>query len=178
VRAQAPREPQFEVASIKPNTTGEVNVTLGFAQRESPVYALVRDKGDRLGPQLRPAAADCPKLLAAARSGTPLPASARILCGSRVGSGTLAIGGLTMDQIASSFWPLVGRIVVNRTGFEGSFDLDLNFAPEGSQPGTATSSDQPSTFTAVQEQLGLRLDAVRAPIDVLAVERVERPTSD
>jgi len=153
--------------------------------RELPQYALVRVKPDGpLGARLRPAAADCAAIMAAAQKGTPPPRSDRILCGSRGGPGTLAIGGMTMDQIASGFWTRLGRVVINRTELQGTFDLDLDFAPEP-PAGAPTPSldaappaDSPSIFTAVQEQLGLKLESTRGPVKVLVVDRVERPTED
>jgi uncharacterized protein (TIGR03435 family) len=111
--------------------------------------------------------------MAAAQKGTPPPRSDRILCGSRGGPGTIAIGGMTMDQIAAGFWTRLGRVVINRTGLQGNFDLDLEFAPD-----LATPSDSPSIFTAVEEQLGLKLESTKGPVDVLVVERVERPVED
>jgi uncharacterized protein (TIGR03435 family) len=63
--------------------------------------------------------------------------------------------------------------VVNRTGLTGEFDVDLRFMPESS---AAAAPEFPSIFTAVQEQLGLRLQPDRAPVRV--IDSVERPTSD
>ncbi len=150
--------------------------------RELPQYALLRAKPDgAVGPRLRPAAADCPALLAAAQKGTPIPRSNRVLCGSQSRPGTIAIGGMTMDQIATGLWLQLGRVVSNRTGLEGRFDLDLDFAPEpvgGAVSADAPASDAPSIFTAVQEQLGLKLESTKGPVEVLVIDRVERPTED
>jgi uncharacterized protein (TIGR03435 family) len=162
-----------------------VKLAVHREMRELPIYALVRAKPEGpLGPRLRPAAADCVALMAAAQKGTPLPPANRILCGSRSRGGTLAIGGMTMDQIALGLWPQLGRVVVDRTGLQGSFDLDLDFAPEA--PAAASTgasdaspqSDAPSIFTAVQEQLGLKLESTKGPVEVLVIDRVERPTED
>ena len=79
-----------------------------------------------------------------------------------------------MDHIAVSLWPLVGRPVINRTSIAGQFDFDLDFSPEGPQG----VPDKPSVFTAVQEQLGLRLDPQRARMEVLVIDRIERPTEN
>jgi uncharacterized protein (TIGR03435 family) len=74
------------------------------------------------------------------------------------------------------------RTVVDQTGLQGPWDLTLTYTPEPSQiaqgaisPGVQPTFDPngPSIFTAVQEQLGLKLEATRAPVDVLAIERVE-----
>jgi uncharacterized protein (TIGR03435 family) len=153
-------------------------------KRELPVYELVRARADgSLGPRVRTSTTDCVALLAAARQGTPLPPSNRVLCGARGGPGKLTVGGMTMDQLAGILWPRVGRTVINRTGIEGSYDLDLDFAPAapaGVQPPALdiVGADAPSIFTAVQEQLGLRLESAKAPVDVLVVEHVERPSDE
>jgi uncharacterized protein (TIGR03435 family) len=67
------------------------------------------------------------------------------------------------------------RVVIDRTGLEGAWDFELTFT---SPDVTAVSADAPSLFTALQEQLGLKLDATRGPVEVLVVDRVERPTPD
>jgi uncharacterized protein (TIGR03435 family) len=91
---------------------------------------------------------------------------------------------MTMDQISSGLWPQLGRVVVDRTGLPGSFDLDLDFAPESpaaastGAPDAPPQSDAPSIFTAVQEQLGLKLESTSGPVEVLVIDRVERPTED
>jgi uncharacterized protein (TIGR03435 family) len=165
--------------------TDRVKLAVHREMREIPIYALVRVKpGGPLGPRLRPAAVDCVALMAAAQKGTPLPPSNRILCGTRARAGTIAIGGMTMDQIALGLWPQLGRVVVDRTGLQGSFDLDLDFGLESPAAGSTGASDAPpqsdapSIFTAVQEQLGLKLESTRGPVEVLVIDRVERPTED
>ncbi|HET9361248.1 MAG TPA: TIGR03435 family protein, partial [Vicinamibacterales bacterium] len=78
------------------------------------------------------------------------------------------------------------RQVVDRTGLTGNWDFEMTFAPEaapGALPPGADAAppldpDAPNFFTAVQEQLGLKLDATKGPVDVLVVERIERPTPD
>jgi uncharacterized protein (TIGR03435 family) len=64
------------------------------------------------------------------------------------------------------------RIVVDRTGLQGGFAVDLEWSPD------QTASDQPSIFTAAQEQLGLKLESTRGPVDVLGIDHVEKPTPD
>jgi uncharacterized protein (TIGR03435 family) len=78
----------------------------------------------------------------------------------------------------------VGRMVLDRTGLSGAFDLDLEWTPErtalagDASPGAPPASEGPSIFTALQEQLGLKLDSRRGPVDVLVIDHVERPTVD
>ena len=65
--------------------------------------------------------------------------------------------------------------VINRTGLSGEFDLDLRFTPESS---SAPAPEFPSIFTAVQEQLGLRLQSERGPVPVLVIDSIQRPNPD
>jgi len=63
-----------------------------------------------------------------------------------------------------------GRVVVDRTGLAGGWDFDLKWSP----PNTPNPDpDRPSIFTALQEQLGLRLDATTGPVEVLVIDRLE-----
>jgi uncharacterized protein (TIGR03435 family) len=78
---------------------------------------------------------------------------------------------------------VVRRPVVDETGLGGQFDLDVFFAPEGQGgalvgPPPVAVSDAPALFTALQDDLGLKLDARRAPVDVLVVDRIERPSEN
>jgi uncharacterized protein (TIGR03435 family) len=66
------------------------------------------------------------------------------------------------------------RPVIDRTGLTGEFDLDLEFAPFDSD---AADSNAPSLFTAIQ-QLGLRLEITKAPLDALVIDRAERPDAN
>ena len=92
-----------------------------------------------------------------------------------------------MAQLARTLgnFPAVGRAVVDRTGLEGVYDWTLewtpafNAAPAGGSPlANPDAAAGVSLFTALREQLGLKLDAQRAPIDVLVVDRAELPTPD
>jgi uncharacterized protein (TIGR03435 family) len=89
--------------------------------------------------------------------------------------GRLVGHAITMTMLVSllSQMPAIGRLVVDRTDLDGTFDLELAFAPpNGSDP------DAPSIFTAVQEQLGLKLVSTRTPVDVLIIDRAEHPTEN
>lgn len=88
---------------------------------------------------------------------------------------------VTMDEFVSVLQrAILDRPVVNKTGLTGRYDFDLEWAPDETEFGgeiPAASSDAPSPplFTAVQEQLGLRLEATRGPISTLVVDKAERP---
>ena len=83
--------------------------------------------------------------------------------------------GLLATNIATL--PDVGRVVHDRTGLHGRFDVELKFNP---QVATATSTvgTDPSIFAALQEQLGLKLEPTRGPVEVIAIDQIERPTAD
>jgi uncharacterized protein (TIGR03435 family) len=67
---------------------------------------------------------------------------------------------------------------VDRTGLTGIYDLELRFSGEPVAGAPPPSPDAPSIFTALQEQLGLKLDAERETVDVLVIDRIERPTEN
>lgn len=73
---------------------------------------------------------------------------------------------------------MVARPVIDHTGLKSYFTYQLEYEPIGTTDSAREPSKLPSIFTALQEQLGLRLDATRAPVDVLVIDRIERPTPD
>jgi uncharacterized protein (TIGR03435 family) len=87
-------------------------------------------------------------------------------------NGHLTAKRVTAEMLARILANELERPVVNRTGIEGAFDVDLEWTPEqNTDPG-------PSIFTAIQERLGLKLESQRAPVDVLIVDRVDRPSAN
>ena len=72
--------------------------------------------------------------------------------------------------------PDIDRRIVDRTGLTETFDIDFVWTPDRSGPGAAPPADVVSIFTALQEQLGLKLESRREPADVVVIESVERPT--
>jgi uncharacterized protein (TIGR03435 family) len=156
------------------------NLVVHQETRELPVYALVLARADgKFGPQLNRSDVDCAAL---ARSGGPPPTGPATAasqgrpigpCSMRIGGGTMAVRSNSMGDIARALIGAVDRIVVDRTGLKGGFDLDLiwtaNPTPEVSGP---------SIFTALQEQLGLKLEAAHAPVEVVVIDRIEQPGPD
>jgi uncharacterized protein (TIGR03435 family) len=127
--------------------------------RELPIYHLVIAKsGDSFGPDLRKAAGDC---------GAD--------CGSirRIGQDKVVGLNVSTGSLAHTMSDWVRRTGVDKTGIEGSVDFTLSWASDA-----APDSGAPSIFTAVQEQLGLKLDPARGPVDVLVVDSAERPVPD
>ncbi len=161
--------------------------------REMPIYSLVLARADgKLGPKLSAAKVDCEARFSAARRGGPppeFPAPGQPAeCGFMMGPGNLNVGGMPMLELARSLSPMVGRIVIDKTGLKGRYDFQMTYAPEGRGlgPGPAPGGAEPppadpntpSLFTALQEQLGLKLEPERGPVDVVVIDRVEQPTED
>lgn len=127
--------------------------------QQLPIYELMVARSDgTFGPELRRAAGDCAPRCGSIRSTTP---------------GHVTGLDVSTAMLAHSMSGWVGRTVVDRTGITGRVDLTLNWAPEG-----ATDSTAPSIFTAVQEQLGLKLQSTRGPVDVLIIDAAELPGPD
>jgi uncharacterized protein (TIGR03435 family) len=92
---------------------------------------------------------------------------------------------VTTAMLSAHLLQFLDRTVVDRTGLTGTFDFSLEFAPSigpGAGPGTdanaSDSSAPPSIFTALQEQLGLKLESRTGPVEVIVVDHVEEPTPD
>jgi uncharacterized protein (TIGR03435 family) len=156
--------------------------------RERPVYALVLARTDgRLGPRLTKSTTDCAAVLRDEVAGKKVELTTRGVRPCAVGGpqGRMQAAGLTIDQLANVLRRVVNRPVINRTGLSGAFDWDLEYNPEFVLPlpcepapvGTPA-NERPTVFTAVQEQLGLRLESTRVPVRVLVVDRAEQPTPD
>lgn len=142
--------------------------------RELPVYALVLGRPDRrLGPGLRPRQDSCEGVIP--RPGLPDLKEDRPLCGYlRGGQGTLNYRGVSISSLLRpSAIGGLDRIVIDQTRLQGHFDIDLTWAVD-----TSASTDAPSIFTAVQEQLGLKLEPTRAPLEVLVIDDAQLPTPD
>jgi uncharacterized protein (TIGR03435 family) len=92
----------------------------------------------------------------------------------RSSRGHMESKGLTMENLAANLASLLGRPVVDQTGLAGKFDFTLDYEEEG-QP---VETHAPSLVAAVQEQLGLKLEVKKAPVEMLVVDRVERPSEN
>lgn len=139
-------------------------------------YALLMSKAGKLR-ESEPG--DCPSPLSALNSrpvdppGTP--------CGDLRNSPGHTFGrNLTAAELADSLSFFVGRFVLDKTGLTGKYDIDLQWTPDSVRLQSSASpevqdSTGPSIFTALQQQLGLRLETTKAPVKILVIEHVERP---
>jgi uncharacterized protein (TIGR03435 family) len=155
-------------------------------KRDSTVYALRLARGDgRVGPNLKPATVDCSERRSDAPppDAEPQPLSNNCAFFTRV-TNYVGIGiqmaasakGATVAQLAaqlSGTAAVGGRVVVDNSGLTGHYDIDLAFAPTPSGGLNAA-----SVFTAVEEQLGLKLDTATMPVDFLVIDSVDHPTAD
>ena len=191
-RAAGDQPPEVVAEMLKRLLADRFKLKVHTEQRDIDVYALVLARPDgRLGPGLRKPSVDCEAREAARKkeiaAGSP-PAQAiapptpgeRPECGmlssSMNGVLRVATGGTPISAVVRQVQVNVGRPVIDRTGLTGRFDIDLQFSAVGPQ----TAADQPdaptSVFTAVQEQLGLKLESRKERMDVLVIDQIEMPS--
>ena len=87
--------------------------------------------------------------------------------------GGLRAPSISMDSFAGMLARAVGRPVVNGTGLNGNYEITIDYAPDA-----VADSSLPSIFTALQEQLGLRLQSRVLPVETLVIDHAEHPTTD
>ncbi len=132
--------------------TDRFDLRVHWEARDRSVYTLMLAKG---GSKLKPAAD---------------PKHGEL----NLSSGHLTGKGVPVSFIASLLSQSVERTVLDRTGLTGTFDFDLHFQPQEKAP--QPNSSDPDLFTAVQEQLGLKLGSARASVPMLVVDHVQQPT--
>ncbi len=144
--------------------------------REMPILTLTLARKDgKLGPRLTPSDFDCAAWRAVAHA---LPEPGRTPnCATRIGPGALSGKAISMAQLVTGLAPLASRFTVDKTGLAGNFDVELQWTSDP-LPSDAAESTGPSLFTALQEQLGLKLVADRGPVDVLVIDRLEQPSKN
>jgi uncharacterized protein (TIGR03435 family) len=148
-------------------------------KREGPIYMLTMARTDgRPGERLTRSTVDCAAATAAAKPGEIVQG-----CSSRISPGTIVLEGSPISVLVSALSGILRRPIVDKTGLTGAFDLELQWQPQrllgplGVEPSVAVPA-APTIFTALREQLGLKLDGARGPVDVLVVDKLERPTSN
>jgi uncharacterized protein (TIGR03435 family) len=169
------RRPRDETAPMwRALLADRMKLQAHYEPREEMTFDLVFARPDhRLGPQLKPTT--CARAnQAAAPSGDRKP------CGFSVGPNRVWIGPTTIAALARSLQLQTERLVVDKTGLEGEFDVELTFTPRelGATGAAATPTDAPDFFTAVQEQLGLKLAPSSSQVEVLVIDHVEHPSEN
>lgn len=178
VAARAPADtPDSQLRPMLRTLLGErFRLVAHTEMRDYPVYALVVARAPQgLGPNLK-ASTICEPQLSAVRPCTVITGSDGK--GAYITGGARTIGALVDVLQRPDLQGLVDRPVVDRTGLTGTYDFDLRFAVAGLGAVSPDAPNLPSIFTAIQEQLGLKLEGARGPVEVLVIDALERPTPD
>jgi uncharacterized protein (TIGR03435 family) len=170
-------------------------------RREMPIHALVVARDDRqLGPNLTRSTADCSNaeqelaetsakagpgaVLGLLQKGQGLPC-AIMPVPARAAGMTMRANGVSMADLARFLTPFTGRMVQDRTGLSGRYDWEMTFGRGGAplaaqQPGSdlPTTTSPPSVMIALQEQLGLKLESTRGPVEVLVIDSAALPEAN
>ena len=168
-------------------------LTAHTEEREGDVYDLILARSDgRLGPMLRQSTVDCAsqRANAASASGAGIPIQIPT-CPVSNYPGKIIATSVPLTALARTLVVWVdGRDVRDRTGLAGAYDIDLTWTPDRLGPlplnapadtvraREAIDPNGPSLFTAVQEQLGLKLEPKKDKVQMLIIDRVEHPTED
>jgi uncharacterized protein (TIGR03435 family) len=181
INAKAPEgsRPAQQREMLRNMIIDRMKLTGHVEQQERTTFALVLARSDgRLGPQLKPSTLDCdaPAKRDGPPSGPPSLSDAQHRCGMSMGRGIIESGGITLNRLVPSLKGLAGGQVTNRTGLEGNYALTLRFSEGMSADGSAAADDPPQFLTALQEQLGLKLQPEKAMVAIFVIDHIERPT--
>jgi uncharacterized protein (TIGR03435 family) len=164
-----------------------LKLTLHHETKELPVYALlVAKNGSKLKETAVPSSESGPPN----PQGSPGPVPKGPMV--RIGRGVLTATAVRLDMFAEMLSMQVGRVVLDKTGLKAYYDFELRWTPDESQgqmfkgagigPPTEAApppdATGPALFTALQEQLGLKLESQKSPLDVLVIEHIGRPSEN
>jgi uncharacterized protein (TIGR03435 family) len=131
--------------------------------RQLPIYRLITSRPDRqLGPNMRVSSVDCAKDAAQ--------------CALESAAGHLASRALDLDTLVQLLAIPAQRMIIDRTGLTGRFDVQLNWRPLNATAGN--SDNVADLFSALQEQLGLKLESDTDAVEVLVIDRIEHPNEN
>jgi uncharacterized protein (TIGR03435 family) len=169
-------------------TTTPADCQTTIAQRNAAQKAFAAGRGAPPPLPGMPGGPPAPNLDAILKGAPPPCGFGRFL------TGNVAASGQTMAQLVTTLSDWVGRPVLDKTGLTGLYDFTLKFSPEGVRAAgpmgptltllqgqvqsPAADPNAPSLSVALQEQLGLRLESARGPVEVVVIDRLERPTPD
>ena len=162
------------------------NLVARIEKRPFPAYAMVLARNDgTLGPQLTLSTVECaPPPGARGANVDPKPSPQAVACGPRPGGGfgRVWLVATPLPQLAAILGLTLGETVLDKTGLTGRYDVELSFAPDPARLPAGVELDRdapefarPSLFTAVEEQLGLKLEPYKEELDALVIESVEQP---
>jgi uncharacterized protein (TIGR03435 family) len=152
IRAYNQHQPTAQMLMMRGMLLERFHLRVHYEERERTVFALTVDKG---GPKLKQAA--------------------DLVHGSLMfGSGNFKADGAPVTFFASILSIPLQRIVVDRTGLTGNYNFELHYLPEGEQ--AKPDNNDPDIFTALREQLGLRVETAKAPVLVVVIDHIDSPT--
>ena len=150
------REPEL-LTMLQPMLADRFRLEFHHETRTLPGFALIAAKGGIKAPAADPGRSS----------------------GANGGRGFIDAVACPLSEMAIRLSALVGRPVVDMTGDSRKFDLHLKWTPDDAvMSADSSASDRPSLFTALQEQLGLKLESGKVPVDVLVVDRAELPSDN
>ena len=157
--------------------------------REMDTYALVTARRDgQLGEKMKPSDRDCAPIIDAGNQ-RPRDANGPPPCAWFValinGFARLRLTGIPVARFAGVLEPMTSRKIIDRTNLTGTYDIEMDFLPDPGLLGLSIpnsnalqQSDIPPLTTAIQDQLGLKLESERAPVDVILIDSVKAPTAN
>jgi uncharacterized protein (TIGR03435 family) len=151
------------------------HLTFHRETKEFPVYELTVAKG---GPKLEPAT--CVDRETGDTSITAGKKQSDYCGGTGIGRGQVNGSGVSMSFLADILSGQLSRTVVDKTGLAGSFQIHFTYTPDApAAPSPDTTADRgPDIFTAIQEQLGLKLNSAKGPVEILVIDHAERPAEN
>lgn len=190
-----PRQQQEaqQALMLRPLLADRFELQITRSTKEGNVLALVVAKG---GPKLKevpppdPHAAAVPPASAPPERGgpppMPPPGGTMMMMNGNAGVATLSSNAIPISNLVNMLSMQVGQQVVDQTGLKGTYQFTLQFAPQmglGGMPPppgaeASSNSDEPSIFTALQEQLGLKLESTKGPIDTITIDHIEEPSEN
>jgi len=175
--------PEQRRSMLQPALVDRFKLKVHTETKQLPVFELFVAKG---GSKLKEASPD--DMYANGIKGPDGNARAGMM---RMGPGQLTAQGVPMSSLVNVLSQQLRQTVIDKTGLKGKYDVELNWTPDqGSEPmfkGTDSSpqrgdaapdSSGPSIFTALQEQLGLRLQSAKGPVETLVIDHVEMPSEN
>jgi uncharacterized protein (TIGR03435 family) len=188
--AFAPGQPNPMMLAMRGLLAERFKLKMHTETREMDVYNLVMIKPGAPGPNLKQATTDCAALVAARRgqppSAPPGPPGPNdpMPCGMMGLPGMIRAGTQPISGITGMLTNQTGRLVFDKTNLTGNWDFTVKYQFEmrGGQslpPNIPPPDpDAPSLYTAIQEQLGLKLESAKSPVEVTVVDSIEHPTED
>ena len=173
---EGPATGERQMALLRNMLQDRFSLAFHVETRELPVYALVTAAGGPK-PGLRPVTFNCDDITAG-RSAPP-PGVQR--CGLMVKPSMAMVStGQPVAGIRGVLAQFVDRLIVDRTGLKDTYEFELRWTPDATTVGLPAPTDPnaPSLFTALEEQLGLRLEPARAQVEVMVIDRFERPAEN